>query len=116
MVGPRNREDSTNARRQNPESGCGAQADFLGDEAGVEQTQTQRKMGRNGIASTADHRRTARPDEVSAGAQVERFYVSATRQFLDSRDDLRAMMEELVADDGMRRQHDQLVALDSRRM
>jgi hypothetical protein len=85
---------------------------FGGMKLGWNKARTQRKMGRKGIASTADHRARAMPDEPSARAKVERFYVGAARQLLDPAHDLGAMVEELVANDRVRREHDELVALD----
>ena len=52
----------------------------------------------------------------SSGTESNRFHMGATGKFLDARDNFLAMMEKLISHDGMRCQHDELVALNHGRM
>src|SRR5581483_9909363 len=66
--------------------------------------------------SIPDRHATEGPEELSARAEVERFYVGAARQLPHPRHDLGAVMEKFVAHDGMRHEHGEAVALDLRGM
>ena len=89
MVGPRNRRDSTNARRQAPESGSAAQATFFGAKArrnpgwgnGVlgildlkQVTEAADRIEDRRRGSTLNSIRAITTAQPSAGGEVERFY------------------------------------------
>ncbi len=125
MVEVRNRRTFTDARAEVRKRGGAEQEQILqgkvcwwvpGSGSSVAVRRCAEGLRKSGAARGAAQPGTLnsepRREAASAGAEVEGFDVFATGEQTDLRDDLFAMMEELVAHDGVAGEDDEAVALD----